>query len=326
MRIRGILAIILFAATAFGDPYVKKVTVTLRFTGIVHVVDKGTDRVIVIPNNHGVFGIGGHRLYLLVNSDSFPNSELLPNDGLRTVNNYDEHYKYAEFPSGYEIDLAASGWYAPANPHLNFSEDGDNTYEECPSQGNKTSLHWLPRLSVVSKDPSLTVKKAYFDPDLTKDPDPGDVLTRVVATDGKLEANVMAYAYRYTFDLGGNDRVQAVASYLDYTFDAYIPNNASAKFVLKGRRFRSDSSAADQWVELVRVPPVNDQVIVVLANVRSSHYFMKNPQAPLQLTDFDKYYDIIDKLPNKLPVPTRGTNCNNQGNDSGVECGPDRVP
>jgi len=328
MKPRGwmLAFMVLIAVTASAQPNVKKVTVTLRFTGIVHLVD-GTDpakeRFVVVPNHHGFFG-GGHHLFVMADRGTFKDTELLNKKESRKTTSTTENYVYDEFPDGYEIDLVASGWFPPASPALTFTEDGDAQAYECPEQGDKTSLHWLPRLSLVTKQP-FNVKTSH----IKSDPDSSDVLARMDITDGKLVAVVDAYAGRYKFALGGpsnQDVTQAIASYLDYTFDAYIPAGAKY-FALRARKFKSKPADADQWIDIAHIAPVNNEVIMTFANVMKSDFFTQNAVPSQHLTHFGKFYDILDNPQKKVKgVERLQQTCTNQGGDSGVECGPDRVP
>jgi hypothetical protein len=323
--IGALIATTRLVGPASAQPTLKAVDVTIEITGISHLVDgeryPDKERTLVVTNHHGWFG-SGHHLFLLVNSDDFADTKLLEGKRTRDFNGQKVKYAYREFPDGYEIDLVASGWFN-ASPQLNFKEDGDkdkpnagDPNAECPD-GNKTSLHWLPRLSTVSGT-NLTVKKSHTD----ANPSAKDVLTRIAMKDGTLEASVHPATPKYEFKIGGaNNHKQAVADSLIYKFTAYVKDGDY--FVLQGRKFNPDTNAPQEWQELARVMPVNSKVIFMLANVIEDDFF--NPMITHTLDHFDKFYAIIESPPVKAK-PVYVMNCNNSGNNSGIECGPDRVP
>lgn len=315
-------------ATTLTGVNLTPVTVKIRVTGIAHLVDDDSDpakrRLLVIPNHEGFFG-GGHRLLLLVNT--FFTSELLGKTKTRTIAGTTITYAYEEFPSGYEIDLEASGWVPPASPNLKFNEKGDATGAQCPATGTDTSgpprdsLHWLPRLSTVSMA-SFTVKTSHKQ----KDPDEDDVLTRIDLKDGHLQAVLQAVPRRFEFDRDGTvgtggDHVQAVADAVEFTFTAMVA--PGKPFVLKGRKFKRAVADPEQWLELVRVMP-NPNVVIDLANVRPNEFF--SPKRTNTIPHFHAYYDIVDKPKKVKRVIDTETDCDGSANDSGVECGPIRVP
>jgi hypothetical protein len=76
-------------------------------------------------------------------------------------------------------------------------------------------------------------------------------------------------------------------------------------------------------MEVARVQPVNDNVSLVFANVMD--FF--SPVVADPLPHFLDYYAVIDNPSAKVKKADRLPNtCSNTGNDSGIECGPDRVP
>jgi hypothetical protein len=295
-------------ATAFAED----VEVTLRVTGIAHLIgDAGSkQRTLVIPNHKNA----DHDLLVLVNTKF--KSALL--DDERTVDGIT--YAYDEFPEGYEIDLAASGWIPPTTTGtLTADETGDQTDEPCPGgMAPRDSLHWLPRMSTVNKD-AVTVKHSHQE----KDPKAKHVLARMEITDGKLTSALQPSARKFEFDTNGatgGDFVQAVADYLVYKFTARVVTGQP--FVLKARKFRSDKGDPEEWREIVRVTPVSNVVEITLANVIEDNFF--HPEKITEIEHFHHYYDALHKPVKNIRKVTAGNKCDGGGADSGVECGPIR--
>src|ERR1041384_5881670 len=109
-----IISILGLMVPAAGQPNLKKISVTMRFTGMSHLVgDEGaTTRLLVVTNQHGI----QHELFLLVNTAQNPTTQLLDQAGSRTINGTTENYNFRELPDGFEIDLKESGWVRPAVP------------------------------------------------------------------------------------------------------------------------------------------------------------------------------------------------------------------
>ena len=313
--------------TASSTVNLKPIEVTLRFTGMVHLVGSAADqRLVVVPK------VSGHTFLLTTLASN--DTELLPDTGTIKIGTEETHVKYRVFPSGYEIDLAESGWIESGTPKLDFTEAGDENNPpnsknaECPD-GNAPakSLHWLPSLSAASKTP-VKIKLDFQQ----KDPPASKIHTRLEITEGRVEAALPLEPSRFEFDRNGKidqndgDHIQAMANSLDFVYTAYVDPN-KPYYVLKGRKFRSKPADADQWAELVRIKPASDKVVLTFANVVKNDFF--NPKSPTQIVHFHHYYEITDTKydAKKEKVVALQNNCpkSPSGGESGVECGPVRV-
>jgi hypothetical protein len=305
--------------------------VTLRIRGIAHLVGESAtnQRLLVVPNHKNLAGMK-HDLLILVSSRY--ESELPGNP--RTKTRAGVTYKFDDFPEGHEIDLKESGWKPPSTAKLTFSEAGDSPAVLCPSEESAPagSLHWLPRLSTVSKA-TFSVKPDHK----AKDPRPRDVLTRIEMVDGSLTSVMTSDPRAFEFDRdgqnGGGDHIQAIADALEFKFTAMV--EPGRPFVLKGRKFKASSNDADTRIDLVRVVPQltpagKRTVEIELANVVASDFFADVHSAAMP--HIDHYYDIIES-PNRIQGLRKAT-CSgpvaagdiDTMSTSGVECGPDRVP
>jgi hypothetical protein len=309
-------------ATASAEVKTDEVKVVLRVTGIAHLVEVAAkERLLLVPN---LMGDINHVPLLLVNSGYTVDKKLL--NQYRVVDlgagTFGEAFNFRVFPVGYEIDLKASGLDLSA-PALDLDETGDSNDADCPGGGvTADSLHWLPHLVKVAKVNSGTpkTKKAH----VGTDPSPVDVVTRIEIKDGKLRSDLRSNR-KFEFDLDnveGNDKIQAVADALIYTFKVKLA--AGQPFVLKGRRFKANVSDAEKTIDIASITPKSNQVEIVLANVVTESFFA--PRATDEIPHFHHYYDSVDG-DLKMPAPKflKAKICGNP-NDGGTECGPDRTP
>jgi hypothetical protein len=310
------------ATTASVGPNLEKITVKIRTTGIASLVegaDPAKQRILVIPP------VSAHDLLVLIDRTVFtiyfPTDTADQTDANNTVL---ASYKFGIYPDGYEVDLAASGWIAPQSPALVFDTTGDSasTPEACPndtSGGNVSpnSLHWLPRMSYVNRDP-VKAKATH----VKKDPKSTDVLARIDMTDGKLEAETRSKR-KFEFDTAeaSGDHVQVLADYLVYTFDAWIA--PGQPFVLRGRKF-NPSGGADEWKEIARVKPFNKTVSITLANVVKNDFFKPKPVD--ESVHFHEFYNALDGPKRNIVKVKYKADCPVGPGDDGLECGPNRVP
>ena len=184
----------------------------------------------------------------------------------------------------------------------------------------------MPRLTTVSKHTGAATLKTAF---TKKDPSASDVVTRLEFVDGTLKAGLPEQFFRYAFQRNGvpasDDHVQAVASELRYSFKAKlktvtIGGVTEDVFVLVGRKFGTSTT-----VDIARVKPVDGSAIIVLANVVKNDFFHPVPVA--KNDHFKHLYGVFDTSTTIAPtVPVKGTMCPISPGDSGVECGPDRLP
>jgi hypothetical protein len=306
--------------------------VTLKITGLAHLVNNGDGtRKLIVPK------VAMHETLLLTEE----NKSELSDDGL--LNKKDEQLEagqnpgdgreffFRKFPAGHEIDLEKSGWVKPSRPKLVADETGDPS-EECPdpAKAPKESLHWLPHLATVSKH-SGTPK---LDKEFTKkDPLDTKVIAHLNFVDGVLSAELTGAAHgKFQFTKKGKpasgEHVQAISSFLKYPFHAKlesvtIDGKTEQLIVIRGRKFKQPSQTTETFDVIARFKPDSSRnVEIVLANVVN---FFKLEKVQ-KVGHFPRAYDIFDATtPVAATIPVRTSECGEPG-DSGVECGPDRVP
>lgn len=294
-----------------------RVAVIISVTGISHLAEDGSNRLVVIPN--GVNWTTKHELMLLVPKRYTPSGLANGPKEQKVGTTVVEEYYYSMLTPGMEIDLAASGFDSAINPTLYTDTTGDGTNEPCPVPvlAPATSLHWLPQLGAVSEATGVVV-----DPDQTKPgADPVVVAARMKVTGGFLEAQLPSAPDVFTFDTGSGAGypMQAVADRLNYTFfvdvDAMTP-----KVTLYGGKYGQASAA----LVTANVSKVTKRVHFVLANVPFAEFFA--PTKYPTLDHFHNAYGIYKAATGtyKVATPRRGVSCGG-GVGGGVECGPDRV-
>jgi len=297
-----------------------KYPITLHITGLVYLIGaKGTKtRLLVVPNltaanprhaplilataDYAPYGLGKQRIQTLPSGDMIT-------------------YQYAELTPGLEIDLMQSGLSPRGSLDLDETDkDANGKQAECPfpPYATQRSLCWLPRLSNAS-GVSLNIKKAYS----RKDPSSSDVATRIEIIDGSLDA--VPGSDRFAFAVNGKPTyTQAVATELDYTFDAAL-DSSNPVFSLYGRQFKKNPNDADQFVEIARFKPYNGSIHVTIANVPEDDFF--KPMAMAYLPHFELNYAAVTRF---LGVPiataTRGNRCPGGPVGGTIECGPTQLP
>jgi hypothetical protein len=305
--------------TTFTPP--ATTTVTLKFTGIVHLNGTATNhRTVIVPNL-----ISASHVPLLLAEPKYVVGNDLPTTGLQTLKNADgdvikqTSFRFAPMTPGIDIDLIASKLKPSGS--LTFSEAGDKNNppggleEECPKLPNvtKESLHWLTRLSAAVGDPSATVKPEYLLPV----PATSDVVTRVEINDGAMKAEAGATSYAYTVN-GTVTHRQAVSSFLNYTFTAEL--DANGQFTLMGKSFDGKTSAP---IAKFTPDPETNTIEICVANAKQTDFFDPPGVSMSSLPHLDLYFKILNTTQPVPPTTSKSRECGGVGN---VDCGPDRTP
>jgi hypothetical protein len=284
------------------------VNVTLKFTGITHLIGKKvTERLIVIPNHSE----DEHELIIaspIIFGPDLPNEK---GDGT-TV------YKWGPAPLGFKFDLKKStGWVDALNKELKFTELGDPA-DTCPEayDAPAESLHWLPRLSTVSKHFQAKVK-AEFE---VENPDKSKVWARLQLKKdefgGRLEAELPAQRFKFIFREGwykDDDIRQTIAAYLNYTFVVQL-DEADPKFKLMALDYDGNP------ITLGTFKAVNRKIDIIFANMMPEEFFKQQDRS----SHFDLYFLAIDGAP-AVHVHNLYKKCGG-GVGSEIECGPVRLP
>jgi hypothetical protein len=293
-----------------------RVAVTISITGIAHLVDDASDKLVLIPNGKNFSP--EHDLLLLASTRYSPtglNTGPTPQKIGTTVV---DTYMYNTLTGGTEIDLAKSGFDSTIDTTLVADSTGDQSYESCPPNAPRTSLHWLPNLRDVSHATGVMI-----DSDQTKPmPAPDVIAGRIKITGGALEAQLTPSADVFEFKAGGSgDRVQAVADRLNYRYYADVDANNPVVELWGGPYGQASTKLATATAS-----KLTKRVYFMLANVPPGEFFAPMPKNTLE--HFNYYYGIYKANVGSytVAVPTRGNpedSCGG-GVGGGVECGPDR--
>jgi hypothetical protein len=316
MRIVRIVLVLACLVSPVGpvlDAAMVRVEVTLKFTGITHLVGKKTtERLILIPNHKS----DDHELIIASPVLYEPDLPYDGEDGTTT-------YKWGPLDPGFTIDVVNSTGWADAfadneNKTLVFTELGDPA-ETCPDMNIAPveSLHWLPRLSTVSKHWQATVKKEFE----MADPDKAKVWARLPLENDKaggvLQAELPGERFKFIFREGWfkvDDIRQTMAAYLNYTFVVKL-EEADPKFKLMGADFQTGNPRT-----LGTFKAVNKKIEIVFANMMPGEFF--EPQD--RDSHFHLYFKPVDGAP-AVRVRNLGEKCA-KGTGSEIECGPVRLP
>lgn len=297
----------------------QRVSVTIAVTGVAHLVgNEPNQRLLVLPNLTKIVHDGQpiHEPLLLANTKFAPQGFT---EKPRKQENTAIKFAWKRLLRGVEIDLASSGVDIPSSPDLQFLEESDDRARCPPPHGNepRNSLHWIPELATAGGIPNATSDRA-----LTRDaPAADDVSVRLNLVSGSLVPELPTVPFVVRFDDQDNnprnDRQQAVAQFLAYTFEANV--RQGEPFVLMGREFETGQS-----VFLGSFTPKDGKVRIVLANMPPEHFF--NPSSAGNLAHFSQYFRIYG--PNAQPVfrtVSAGTCGNDRPVNEVIDCGPGRV-
>lgn len=307
--------------------------VTLKVTGMAYLVGTKADatRTLVVPK------VPQHETLILTenNRSGLSDHGLLKDEKPQKKEGdpaFSRTFFFRKFPSAVEIDLEASGWTKPSPPVLVADEPGDPA-AVCPKIGPpsvpKESLHWLPHLATVSKHPTKPTIADLDDAFIRKDPDDKKVITRLEFSDGRLTAEMAGGPIgKFQFTRNGtrqpDDHEQTIATFLRYRFPAKLEavtldGQTENLFVLRGRPFKGKES---KEVIARFKPDANGNIEIVLANT-VDFFFLKPPQ---KVEHLPHAYKIFKNDAVAATVPERIARCPAAPGDSGVECGPLRVP
>jgi hypothetical protein len=297
----------MFTSATPVRPGFTRVVVTLKVSGIAHLIGSGpSQRLLVIPNETGK----GHQLMLAATPNYISSQAAsLLTSGPTVQKGTGYTYDYRELPPGFEIDLPPV-----VESSLLFSDEGDATNDECPFPDSGTpdeSLHWLPHLSKAS-GVTASVKPAF----VQVDPSSANVSARLDITKGLLTSELSPLVHSFTFSSGGTPKLkQAVATYLVYTFSVDVSASAPV-FTLRGHDF----SANHVPVVLGNFIPDLGNIEIILANVPIADFFN---QTPAPLAHFALHYDAVNGA--SPPSVIMGSLCRH-GLGGDVECGPTQIP
>jgi hypothetical protein len=289
-------------------------TVHLEVTGIAHLIDDGAEKLVIFPN--GNLYKPQHDLILLADAAFSPAGLSKKPETQYRLDGSQVDYYWKNLTPGIEIALKQSGFSSAIDPTLDAPTTGDSPHMECPPNLADTSLHWLPKLSVVSHGSGLVI-----DTDQTTNPtlDPKVTAARMRVAGGTLEAK-LATGERFLFDTkSANDLKQVVAESLMYTFHTFIKDVPSPTYSFYGAPYKGVPTV----LTTLNVSKATPEVTLVLANVPHNEFF--KPTKEKYLKHFHHYYKIYKSGTGtyKTALPTRDANCGLPAG-GGVECGPDR--
>lgn len=298
-------------ATTTSTATTTTVHVSLRFTGIVHLVGTAPDERLVVARNLTKETM--KHFPVIIASDSFPSN--LPKTG--TVGGRDYHWN--DLPVGITI-VPALDTALGHNVTLSLSEDGDPR-TTCPKGSTTTvapdSLHWLPRLSNVSP---VTGTPAVDPKYTTATPAGSDVVFRLPIKNGKLLADELSTQIFAFSDGQASYGEQTVANFLRYHFDVELKRTSTSdpfEFDLVAQDFSGATTTLGTF------EPSGDEIEIIIANLPDKAFF--NPMLYKPLMHFkDLSYSITTGITPMTPILLTQTCGGPVGSE--VECGPVRVP
>ena len=305
----------------------KKFKVTLKISGAAHLVDGATPPFLIVPNF--LKEDPPHQAFLLAIPAGVAPGGLTNTRDQLDMDHLDPHtnqplnlgtFMFSEIPAGVEIDLEQSGVVFPAGSTLTFVP-GDASNDVCPSDvpGVGTppnSMHWIPRLSKVSKQSKPFDLKSTF---TSKDPSGDLVAARLEMKGGSLEPELSPLRRAYRFRIGGvdadDDVVQTVSMSLNYTFLVDLPEDKPV-FTLQGRKFGTTT-----LIPLGSFKPFTgtDQIQIDLINLPEDEFFKLHDTR--SLPHFHMHYAVFSGFPLKA-VPKLVQNCSGGSIKPLFECGP----
>jgi hypothetical protein len=229
----------------------------------------------------------GHVPYILSAGTYFRVADN-PNIKLKNAQNEPGKFQYTEL-EGETIEVDRAN-IAGLNGKLLYTVGGG----ECPTESNKTSMHWLPSLRNVTRDSGLRRNDDYF----STSPSPRFVAGQMILDEGILETKLINLR-KWAFKIKTSDATSTVSQAIAQ--EAVLSLKAVGDpFVLNLRSFDRTKTRS------LLFHPSNGKVVIVIGNTKEEETGPMPGTNPTQSKDqhFLLYYEFVQCNPHATsPMP-----------------------